>query len=162
MLSTAAKDAVRVMRRHLFKVAAVLVILLWCAAILFPARQIAYGYGPRPEITIVDGWALPALGWLGPLAGSFAWYANPMLLIAASRLARGEPPGTRLSLLALALASTVLLPAFLFDFERDGHLHSTFTGGAAVWSGRAAFATAAATALLLGAEKPREGAVPRH
>lgn len=127
---------------------AVLTVMLWIAALLSPARQITFGYGPHPHFSPFDGWSLTKFGWLGPVAGIFAWYANPLLLVIVVRLARGHSPGRRLSLIAIALAATVFLPGFVFDFELDGRFHPTFIVGPAVWLWVGAFVVAALGNLL--------------
>ena len=114
---------------------AIAAMLPWIAALFAPAYEIADG----TRDTRVEGWSLAAFGWLGPLAGCFAWYANILLFVAVGRLLRGRPLGRRLALWSGGLALTVVLPAFVFDPEVDGRFHRTVLRGPAVWLWLTAF-----------------------
>ena len=58
--------------------------LCWLACLFLPPLQI--------QDRDSTGWGLNYLltGWLGPLAGHFEWFANPMALVAAIALWRGH------------------------------------------------------------------------
>jgi len=64
---------------------------------------------PMPAIKFLGGAAQPSggffiIGWLGPLAGHFEWYANPLLLIAMIFLLKNRPTiSCVLSLISLLL-----------------------------------------------------------
>ena len=120
----------------------------WIAAFFAPYVQPTYlcphwAAASEPSNT---GWILASWGWLGPLGGNFAWYANLLLVWMIARLLRGRPPGRRLSLSAFALSGTALLPAFILDFEQDGRFHCQMVSGPAVWLWIAAFAVIAVVA----------------
>jgi hypothetical protein len=51
-------------------------LLLFCAALLFPAYYIKAWHEPEHSLLLL------AIGWLGPLGGYFSWYANLFYLIA--------------------------------------------------------------------------------
>ena len=61
------------------------------------------------------GWEVAGLGFLGPVRGLWAWYANPLYFVCLVLLLRGAHLRAVLgwSLAAAALALTVLLPARL-------------------------------------------------
>jgi hypothetical protein len=79
------------------------IALCWVASLLLPA--VTVGTGPT-----VDGWTLLRRGWQAADSGIYAWYANPLFLLAwlaaAGRLFRIAAvisvPGLLLGLTSLA------------------------------------------------------------
>ena len=109
---------------------------LWCALIVAPwlmalcAPYRACGFdAPGAQL---HGYWLLAIGWIGPLAANFGWYANVLLLMGVARLAMGRLPGNWTALAGLGLAASALLPAWIFDFDTDGRFHANFIRGQAV------------------------------
>jgi hypothetical protein len=77
-------------------------IILFLAAFFFPGFY--HGQPSEPSSSI----ALLLTGWLGPIAGYFSWYANPLYLLALI-LRRTK----RIALLSLELISLLLALSFL-------------------------------------------------
>jgi hypothetical protein len=121
------------MRPWMLRAAAVIVLVPWVAALFSTTRSTVYGLLGSDRDTAGTGWVLAAWGWLGPVMGIVAWYANPLLAWMLVRLARGRSPGTRLSAIGLALALTSLLPSCYWDVEVEGKLHLQTITGPAIW-----------------------------
>ena len=88
-------------------VAGVFALVFWIAALLTPYRADVAEFGGG------SGWFLLVVGWIGPFALSFAWYANIFFIIALFQLLNGRPPGFCMSSIGLVIAMTVLLPCYL-------------------------------------------------
>ena len=75
----------------------------WLACLFLPPLQIA----DRDS----SGWGLAYLltGWMGPLAGHFEWFANPLLFVAAFALWRGHAKTAFVTAL-IACMLVMLLP----------------------------------------------------
>lgn len=132
----------------LFRFAALTAVALLSLA-LRADFYVAHCYGCVPlDNAGSPGWLLFAWGWLGPLAGSIAWYSNLLLLSMVIRLFRGKSPSLALAATGFAVSLTALLPHFIFDFERDGQFHPQIISGPAVWLWIGAFALCAVTALV--------------
>jgi hypothetical protein len=58
----------------------------------------------------LQGWDLLLCGWIGPVDGSLAWYANPCWLWNTILMMRGRPPNPFAAVGGLVLAATALLP----------------------------------------------------
>ena len=145
-------------RGWIFRVAAVFAGALWVAALFATFGSIMYGYA-SPQITANQpGRFLAEWGWLGPIQGSIAWYANLLLLWIMVRLVRGHFPGFKLPLIAAALSLSALLPEFVYDFEQDGKIHAVIIYGSAVWLWVGAFIAPSAIALLW---RPRTSMHPK-
>ena len=125
-----------------YRLAFVIVLLLYVGALLAPARQIksASRY-ERLQVTNVKGWELARFGWMGPLGLTFGWYANFPLVVCAARMLRGRSPGWGLARVAGVLAASSLLPFGIYS-EVDG-MHRGYVRGPAVWLWLAAFAVTA-------------------
>ena len=92
--------------------AAIVVGSLWLAAFFSTFDSTAYGYG-APQVSMNQpGRVLFEWGWLGPVAGSVAWYANLLLPWIMVWMARGKQPGFKLPLIAAALAAFSVLAGF--------------------------------------------------
>jgi hypothetical protein len=104
---------------------------LWIAATLAPCAQVteASRYSLR-NVDAMHGWRLAALGWLGPLGLSFAWYANVPYFYSAWKLFQKQP-ARRAALAAFCLALTVLIPHAIYS-EVDGW-HRAYFVGSALW-----------------------------
>lgn len=89
--------------------------------------------------------AMTVYGWLGPLTGSVAWYANIILAIILVRWAHGHPAGRAMGRTAFILALTAFLPSCVYDVEQDGKLHAHPVYGPAVILWVLSFAIAAWT-----------------
>lgn len=112
---------------------------MWIAATLAPCAQVteASRYALR-NVEAIHGWRLAALGWLGPLALSFAWYANVPYFYSVWKLFLNQP-AQRAALLAFCLALTVFLPHAIYS-EVDGW-HRAYFVGPALWLWLVAIAT---------------------
>ena len=80
-----------------------LALLCWLASLFLPPLLI-----DDRDSRGLGLWYL-AMGWLGPLAGHFEWFANPMLLVAAIALWRGHPK-TAFTCALVACLLVMLLP----------------------------------------------------
>lgn len=93
--------------RRLFpsaKTLSLLALALWIVSLALTGIVL---YAEQERMT---GAAILALGWLSPLVGNFAWFANPLFLWSLLRLRFGKPA------VGLALLSTLLsLDAFRFS-----------------------------------------------
>ena len=85
----------------------------------------------------MHGFRLMALGWMGPLALSFAWYANIPCFYSIWKLFRGQA-SWHPALIAFCLALTALLPHAIYS-EVDGW-HRAYIVGPALWLWLCAFA----------------------
>ncbi len=128
-------------------------VLLFVVAVLLPAAQ--YEDGPRA------GFDMLVLGWIGPLAGHFGWYANPLLLtswvLGLSRKPRRAEIRVGLGYAALGLACTSLVSLPLGEMPRnDGLVAADFVRlgpGVFVW-------LAAFVVEMVSAHKGREALRP--
>ncbi len=91
------------------------------------------------------GWRFLAYGWLGPVALSFAWYANIPLALCMIRMARGIAPNFLSSSIALFLALTVFIRAHHLGPMNEDHVNSF--SGPGVYFGLVAFIMTWAMAL---------------
>jgi hypothetical protein len=103
------------------------IALCWTVSLLLPAVTI--GTGPT-----VDGWTLLRRGWQGADSGIYAWYANPLFLLAWLAAAGGF----------LRIAAVISLPGLLLgltslaagDLARAGGLpvsDISFRAGFYLW-----------------------------
>jgi len=117
----------------------VLTLVLWLAALFAPCSQvISASRFVLQQVIAFRGYRLAALGWLGPLSFSFAWYANIPYFYCVWKLLRGQSPPRRISLIALCLGLTALLPHAIYS-EVDGW-HRAHFSGPAIWLWLAAYA----------------------
>lgn len=95
----------------------------------------------------ISGFYVLVWGWIGPLGGQLAWYANPVFYLAVYWMAIYHPNRARVAaLIALGLAALPLVTTALnekFPFAPISH----FGSGYRLWLG--AIALFAATAMLL-------------
>lgn len=86
------------------KALSLVALTLWVASLALTGLVL---YAKQERVT---GAAILAFGWLSPLVGNFAWFANPLFLWSLLRLRFGKPA------VGLALLSTLLsLDAFRFS-----------------------------------------------
>ncbi|MGK5036174.1 hypothetical protein [Janthinobacterium sp. LB3P118] len=79
-------------------------IILSITVVAYVASLLLTGIVTSNEV--MPGWGVLLLGWLGPLAGSFAWFANP-LLIFAMYFSKEKPSAAKLAaFFGFALALT--------------------------------------------------------
>ena len=129
-----------------YRVCFLVVLLLYATAVWASARQITEGSRLMPEqVEATRGTIILAVGWMGPLGLSFAWYANLPLAWCMSRMARGRSPGWILPQIAGALAASSLLPFRIYS-EVDGW-HWGWLRGPAVWLWLSSFAVTFAAAV---------------
>ena len=124
--------------RQYYQFAIVASLGVWIASNFVPCTQVveASRYAPRSS-EVMHGFRLTALGWLGPFALSFAWYANIPYFYCICRLFRGHT-SWRVPLIAFCLALTALLPHAIYS-EVDGW-HRAYIVGPALWLWLCAFA----------------------
>ena len=110
----------------------------WIASNFVSCAQVieAGRYAPR-AVEAMHGFRLATLGWLGPFALSFAWYANIPYFYCIWKLFRGQA-SQRAALIAFCLALTALLPHAIYS-EVDGW-HRAYITGPALWLWLCAFA----------------------
>lgn len=63
---------------------AAIAAILWLASFFLPAVRTGQGWQM--------GWQIAVIGWCGPLAGQFGWYANAIMIPSLGMLALGESP----------------------------------------------------------------------
>jgi hypothetical protein len=126
----------------------VLTLGLWIVSNLAPCAQVieASRYATR-SVEAMRGFRLTLLGWLGPLALSFAWYANISYFYCVWRLFGGHA-SLRAALIGFCLALTALLPHAMYS-EVDGW-HRAYIAGPALWLWLSAFASNLVLAGMLG------------
>jgi hypothetical protein len=141
----------QIMPAWICRVAALAAVTLWVAAFFstYDTFSSHYGSTKSEPATFLKKW-----GWLGFLQGNLAWYANPLLLWIIFRLARGQLPSLKLSLISLALSLTAFF-VFAWDFERDGRIHLTVIYGPAMWLWLAPFIVQAAIVVIGRFVQPR-------
>lgn len=129
--------SLRVPRRY-YQLAIVVSLGVWIASNFVSCAQVveASRYAPR-SVDVMNGSRLTALGWLGPLTLSFAWYANIPYFYSIWKLFRGHA-SWRVALIAFCLALTALLPHAIYS-EVDGW-HRAYIVGPALWLWLCAFA----------------------
>jgi hypothetical protein len=129
---------------------------LWIAANLAPCAQItdASRYATR-NVEAMRGFRLMLLGWLGPLALSFAWYAHIPYFYSVWKLFSGRAT-VRAAWIGFGLALTALLPHALYS-EVDGW-HRAYFIGAALWLWLGAFAVNLVVATVWGGKPARDQA----
>ncbi len=113
-------------------------VLLWAVSNVLPALRLIEE-PIIPAYQTMMGWELLTLGWMGPLAGHFSWYANPLMAIALiCTLARWRRAAQVFATLAalLALSSLSLIVMGLPKNEGGvGHLgFSAFLPGYFAWA----------------------------
>jgi hypothetical protein len=96
---------------------------LWFFSLLSPAL--------RTGAKIQLGGEVLALGWLGPLTGTFAWYGNVFWIVGAVLMAMGRSPHVAVSCLGFVLAATCLAGVRLTD--DSGTSDATLMFGAYLW-----------------------------
>jgi hypothetical protein len=108
-----------------------------------------------PEDRMRFGFEILLMGWAGPLAGDFAWYANILFFYVFYRIRRKKPVRARWLVVALlVLAScSVLFPAWhAYSFLLSTSL--VVMVGAYVWASSMLFAAYAALASTSDSFKP--------
>jgi len=91
--------------------------LIWRRRIMAAVLVVAYGvsliapaaHGARGPADVLPGYMVLLIGFLGPLQGQFAWWANPPLVGSILALAAGVRVPNWVSLTAVALACDSLL-----------------------------------------------------
>lgn len=113
-------------------------LVLWCGSLAFTALVLYAKQQRLPAIEVL------AFGWLSPLALNFAWFANPVFVVACLRLMQGKSAVT-LSILAVVLSlDTFRFTTYLLD---EGGATTPVYGygwGAALWFSSFAVLLAAA------------------
>jgi hypothetical protein len=137
--------SLRVPRKY-YQFAIVVSLGVWIASNFVSCAQVveASSYAPR-SVEVMHGSRLTALGWLGPFALSFAWYANIPYFYCIGKLFRGYA-SWRIASIAFTLALTALLPHAIYS-EVDGW-HRAHIVGPALWLWLCAFAINLALAVL--------------
>jgi hypothetical protein len=108
----------------------------WLAALALPVHEVILSHRiPNLRAHQFYGLRWFEFGWVGLVSFCFAWYANVLLAICWWRMAHGQPPGRKLSLWALGLAATVLIPHVSWTYlEQYGSFPATMAGtGLWVW-----------------------------
>jgi len=99
------------------------ILATWLVALLLPALE--------PEgATSLSGWALLKTGWRGPGVGIWAWYANPLFL-----LALGASVTRRISAAAVAAGLALILGLTSFAVEEFTALAGIQTSAIVLQSG---------------------------
>lgn len=92
------------------KVALVVVwILLWTASLLLPVAIM----GPDPD-NVFPGWLILLMGWMGPFAGHFGWFAN-LVFPAVVVLPLIRPTPVIANSIALAVQIPLAINALFWD-----------------------------------------------
>jgi hypothetical protein len=105
-----------------------LAMSLWLMSLLFTAYALGNGSNRAP------GWGVLLGGWLGPLSGTVAWFANPAFLWAFRGVCIREP-SAKAAVLAVVLAlDTLRIDSLLIN--EAGHRSSLygFGWGAVLWA----------------------------
>lgn len=124
-------------------------IVLSTTVVAYVASLLLTGIVTSNEI--MPGWGVLLLGWLGPLAGSFAWFANP-LLIFAMYFSKEKPLAAKL---AAFVGFALALTAFgLKTMPNDNDSATVLGFGAGCYLWLACF-PAVFTASFLNGRKPR-------
>lgn len=124
-------------------------IVLSMTVVAYVASLVLTGIVTSNEI--MPGWGVLLLGWLGPLAGSFAWFANPPLIF-AMYFSKEKP---RAAKLAAFVGFALALTAFgLKTIPNDNGYATVLRFGAGYYLWLACF-PAVLTASFLNGRKPR-------
>ncbi len=98
-------------------------LILYVLACVSPALVFVGNNGPQ----ITDGFSALVVGWLAPLFGQFAWYANPLWLASMVSLFRWPRLSILLNALALFVAAkTLLLYSQQVPADESGNNYLTF------------------------------------
>ncbi|MGB8841751.1 MAG: hypothetical protein WCC64_11835 [Aliidongia sp.] len=134
---------------NIYRLWAVISVAFWISALFFPYRSAPYY---RENSTLVNqSYLLFELGWLGPFMGSIAWYANLPYVFVIIRMMSGHSPRKRLTYISSAIAYSIILPQYVYNFEVDGKFHSEIIYGTSVYLWLLSFSVVALVALC-GAE----------
>jgi hypothetical protein len=125
--------------RHRYQLGAVLILLLWGAALFLPVTIMDHAAIAGGSAT-AHGYILGLEGWAGPLGLNVAWYANIPLLFTAADMIRGRPPNFTVTVVTLFMALDALIPVLSYDFEVEGDFHANVISGPALWVWLLAFA----------------------
>jgi hypothetical protein len=121
------------------RLGSVLALATWIAALFAPCAEVVEGgQFTLQHVDALHGYRLAALGWLGPLGLSIAWYANVPFLYCVWELLREQAPALKVFLIAFCLALTSLLPHISYSAVDGRHL--AHFSGPAVWLWLMAFA----------------------
>lgn len=127
--------------RFLLVAAAVVLYLLACGS------EVMFVHYSQPPIY---GISILLTGWLGPLFGVVAWYANPLFLIALILfLCRRDRPSCYFAVAALAIGSTSLLMTEWHHMGgHGGGSRPIHAWGPGMWLWLGSLALVAASALM--------------
>jgi hypothetical protein len=141
--------SLRVPRKH-YQFAIIASLAVWIASNFVSCAQVVEASRDAPRsVEVMHGYRLTALGWLGPFALSFSWYANIPYFYSILKLFHGHG-SWRVALIAFCLALTALLPHAIYS-EVDGW-HRAYIVGPALWLWFCAFAINLALAGLSSSE----------
>ncbi|HEY3301288.1 MAG TPA: hypothetical protein VGJ90_10985, partial [Methylophilaceae bacterium] len=84
---------------------AIVSITLWLTSLCLTGFSL-HGYYQAQQL--IGGASILVMGWLGPLEGNFAWYANPFYIYAVLSVLNGNVP-FRTTSIALFLSLDTLL-----------------------------------------------------
>jgi hypothetical protein len=82
------------------RIAGILLLACWVGSLAMPAIKTCYGGATSWGF----GFAFLLIGWLGPLANQYEWFANPLFAIAVALLLAGKRPPIVLAAAAVLLA----------------------------------------------------------
>jgi hypothetical protein len=119
-------------QRMLLRGSALTVSLLFVCSLFLPAAAIC---GAAGSSVMSSGWSWLRTGVVGPIAGLFAWYANPLLIWSFFRMATRSVPNLIVSLLTPIAGFLSFVPAtfqWLMDSAEPFHL-CRWSWGMAFW-----------------------------
>lgn len=128
MTTPAGEAQARLVRRG----AAALAVLLWGAACFLPTFYVGPTTPPGFE-KLWEGGLVLAIGWLGPLVFTLAWYANIPWAIGVVQALLGKRPGRITTTIAFVLGLTMFAMREAYGEGEGGHGPVSLRIGAFVW-----------------------------
>lgn len=112
--------------------AAALAVLLWGAACFLPTFYVGPTTPPGHE-KLWSGGLVLAIGWLGPMVATLAWYANIPWAISVVQGLLGRRPGRITTTVAIVLGLTMFVMQSAYGEGEGGHGPVSWRIGGFVW-----------------------------